>query len=158
MVLLPIALLLAAGLIYFWPIPTIQQVCRGGDQWCSMETPGHHAQASKGTWSEWPEAIHFYVSTPPSDLWWWTSDFLADSKLGPHAIIATAYILSKPAAGEWITYQVFGWNASMAVVNPVPGSGQREAGPYGYFHLVFSKWEENAGESWFEGAFDFGPW
>jgi len=140
----PVVLLIAATAVYFWPVPTIQQACMGGDQWCKEEAPDHTFLIRR---AEWPrEAIEFYVSTPPNDLWWRTESLLAGRRglganLGPHALIAAAYILSEPPiSGDFLRYSVFGWDVSMSVVNPVPGSDQRDAGPYGYFHLVFWRW------------------
>ena len=142
----PVLFLIATGAVYFWPVPTIQQACMGGDSWCKEESPDHTFLISRAEWPKDREAIEFYASTPPDDLWWRTESFLARGRglgprLGPHALIAAAYILSEPPiGGDFLRYSVFGWNVSMTVVNPVPGSEQREVGPYGYFHLVFWRW------------------
>lgn len=133
--------LVAAAIGYFWPMPTIQQACMGGNQWCREEGTNYTVLASRADWSEDEKAIEFYVNASPGDLWWRTKDSMLRKGLGPHAWIAAAYILSEPAVDEgFLTYQVFGWNVSMLVVNPVPGSQYRDAGSYGFFHLVFWRW------------------
>ena len=90
-------ILMAAGLVYFWPIPTTQQMCQAPD-WCLERGSDYYLGAS--TW-ETGGGTFFFVKTDPEWFAWDTLMLLGKRGFGPHAVIAAAYVAANtPPDGQ----------------------------------------------------------
>jgi len=82
-----LALTAGAGAVYFWPVPTVQEAC-GAPNWCK-EIGSFYDFSVHGAG---PDTLFSLMVDEPGWLAWDTLTFFGQRRLGPHALVAAAYV------------------------------------------------------------------
>ncbi|OGC38068.1 hypothetical protein A2155_01010 [candidate division WWE3 bacterium RBG_16_52_45] len=84
----------------------------GADRFCTLESPGYYSKVER-----YGSETNFYLSEEQTELFWMdTANFLSEKGLGPHALIAAAYILSDPEPfPETLSYPTAGGRVVITV-------------------------------------------